>query len=188
MLAGWYRELLPVAGPLLDLCAGECSHLPKGCGPVVGVGLDEAAMRQNPCLSEGVVLDLNVSPTLPFDDATFAGATCSVSAQYLTQPVALFREVARTLKPGAPFVVAFSNRMFPTKAVLAWRVSDDAAHRRLIADYFAAAGGFGPLLHRSYDGAGGVPIYLVAAHRTPLLDSREGAADGAPAVDQQRSG
>jgi SAM-dependent methyltransferase len=188
LLRDWYRELLPASGPLLDICAGESSHLPEGVGPVTGVGLDQAAMRKNPALSESWLLDLNESPELPFGAATFAGAVCSVSAQYLTQPVPLFREIARCLRPGAPFLVAFSNRMFPTKAVLAWRVSDDAAHSRLVADYFTSSGAFGPLFKRSYDGAGGVPMYLLGAHRKPQLDVREGAVDGEADLGQQRTG
>jgi hypothetical protein len=95
---------------------------------------------------------------------------CTVSVQYLTQPVAVFAEVARCLRPGAPFLVAFSNRMFPTKAVLCWRVSDDAAHARLVRSYFAAAGGFGAVEARSFvPDADGDPLYLLWAAADPAV-------------------
>ena len=51
----------------------------------------------------------------------------------------MFREVNRLLKPGAPFVVVFSNRMFPTKAVAIWRTLNDQQHFDLIATYFQEA-------------------------------------------------
>ena len=146
LLASWYRELLP-AGPLLDLCAGACSHVSSG-REVIGVGLDGAGLRANPCLCEHHLHDLNAEPNLPFADARFAAAMCNLSAQYLTRPAEVFREVARSLRPGAPFFVAFSNRMFPSKAVLAWRASDDAAHIRLVASYFEATGAFGAVQQR----------------------------------------
>jgi SAM-dependent methyltransferase len=170
VVAGWYRELLPAGGTLLDLLAGAASHLPDGGGRVVGVGLDEDALGRNPRLSERLLLDLNERPTLPFADASLSGAVCTVSVQYLTHPKEVFGEVARCLRPGAPFLVAFSNRMFPTKAVLCWLASDDAAHGRLVRSYFAAAGGFGPVAARSFVPAdAGDPIYLLWATADPSV-------------------
>jgi SAM-dependent methyltransferase len=155
----------------LDLLAGASSHLPADCDRVLGVGLDADALARNGCLAERWLLDLNARPKLPFDDGALAGAVCSVSVQYLTRPIEVFAEVARCLRPGAPFLVAFSNRMFPSKAVLCWRASDDAAHGRLVRSYFAAAGGFGPALSRAFvpDG-GGDPLYLVWAEADPSVE------------------
>ncbi len=170
VVSSWYGELLPRRGPLLDLLAGAASHLPEDCGRVVGVGLDADALDRNPCLSERLLLDLNERPTLPFDDATLAGAVCTVSVQYLTHPKEVFAEVARCLEPGARFLVSFSNRMFPTKAVLCWLASDDAAHGRLVRSYFSAAGGFGPVQARSFVPADeGAPIYLLWAAADPSV-------------------
>ncbi|MBW6456447.1 MAG: class I SAM-dependent methyltransferase [Trueperaceae bacterium] len=169
VVAGWYDELLPVAGRVLDLFAGASSHIPKRTG-IIGVGLDADALARNERLTERHRLDLNLQPALPFADGSLAGAVCTVSVQYLTQPVAVFAEVARCLRPGAPFLVAFSNRMFPTKAVLCWRASDDAAHARLVRCYFAAAGGFGPVEARSFvPDADGDPLYLLWATADPAV-------------------
>jgi hypothetical protein len=77
----------------------------------------------------------------------------------------VFAEVARVLRPGAPFVVTFSNRCFPTKAVAAWQALDDAGHARLVAAYFAAAGQFGPAEVRAHRPRRGDPLYGVVAHR-----------------------
>jgi SAM-dependent methyltransferase len=172
VLSAWYAEMLPASGPVLDLLAGASSHLPADCDRVLGVGLDADALARNGCLAERWLLDLNARPELPFDDGALAGAVCSVSVQYLTRPIEVFAEVARCLRPGAPFLVAFSNRMFPSKAVLCWRASDDAAHGRLVRSYFATAGGFGPVLSRAFvpDG-GGDPLYLVWAEADPSVEA-----------------
>lgn len=170
VVADWYDELLPAGGRVLDLLAGAASHLPERVSPVIGVGLDTDALERNERLTARHRLDLNQQPSLPFAGRSLDGAVCTVSVQYLTQPVAVFAEVARCLRPGAPFLVAFSNRMFPTKAVLCWRVSDDAAHARLVRSYFAAAGGFGPVEARSFvPEADGDPLYLLWAAADPAV-------------------
>jgi len=61
---------------------------------------------------------------------------CAVSAQSLTRPLDVFREVRRVLRPSAPFVVSFSNRCFPDKAVALWHVSDDQQHVDVVTTYF----------------------------------------------------
>jgi SAM-dependent methyltransferase len=63
-----------------------------------------------------------------------------VSIQYLEQPVAVFREVVRVLRPGAPLVISFSNRCFWTKAVAIWRELDDDGHAHLVEHYLRHAG------------------------------------------------
>lgn len=174
IVAGWYAELLPEGGAVLDLLAGATSHLPARFDRVVGVGLDEDALARNPRLTERHRWDVNREPRLPLPDACLDGVVCTVSVQYLVRPVELFAEVGRCLRPGGPFLVAFSNRMFPSKAVLCWRVSDDAAHARLVRSYFDAADRFGPCVTRSFVPTGeGDPLYLVgAAVRTEPGDGR----------------
>lgn len=140
-----YRHLLAPLGPaarVLDLMSSRYSHLPTDLplAEVVGLGMNSDELAENPQLTSNVVHDLNADPTLPFDDQSFDAALNTVSVQYLQRPVAVFREVARTLRPGAPYAVVFSNRMFPTKAVRAWRERDDDGHIALVSRYFAEAG------------------------------------------------
>jgi SAM-dependent methyltransferase len=113
-----YARLLPQGGAILDLMSSWRSHLPAHLRPtrVVGLGMNRAEMEDNPALTEIVIHNLNRAPRLPFADAEFDGAVVTVSVQYMTSPIETFAEVARVLKPGAPFIVTFSNRMFPTKA------------------------------------------------------------------------
>lgn len=107
---------------------------------MTGLGMNADEMADNPQLSSFVLHDLNASPTLPFDDSSFAAAVCALSVQYLVRPIEVFSEVRRVLVAGGAFVVSFSNRCFPTKAVAAWLYGDDAQHRRLVRSYFEGAG------------------------------------------------
>ena len=161
-----YGEVLPAGGRLLDLMSSWRSHLPNGfsAAEVVGLGMNAEEMADNPNLTRLVVHDVNHDPRLPFADAEFDGAMCAVSVQYLTHPLRVFREVARALRPGAPFVVSFSNRCFPTKAVAAWLYADDEQHVELVRSYFESAGGFADVKEedRSPDGYGD-PLYAVWA-------------------------
>jgi len=133
-----YAALVPAGGRVLDLMGSWRSHLPASFGgAAIGLGLNAVEMAENPHLAAAVVHDLNREPGLPFADAAFDAVVCAVSVQYLTRPLDVFREVRRVLRPGAPFVVSFSNRCFPDKAVALWRVSDDQQHVEVVTAYFA---------------------------------------------------
>jgi SAM-dependent methyltransferase len=131
-------------GVLLDLMSSWRSHLPKGFvkQKLVGLGLNAEEMADNPDLDEYVVHNVNADPRLPLADASFDGVVMTVSIQYLTHPIEIFTEVRRVLKVGAPFLVLFSNRMFPTKAVRVWQSLHDGQRARLIEAYFQEAGGY----------------------------------------------
>lgn len=134
-----YRTYLPAAGAILDLMSSWVSHLPADVSysRVAGLGMNETELRANPRLTEYVVQDLNRVPQLPYAEASFDGGMVTVSVQYLTNPVAVYRDVARVLGPGAPFLTVFSNRMFPTKAVAIWQSLDDQGHQQLVRTYYA---------------------------------------------------
>ena len=105
---------------------------------------------------------------LPFADASFDAAVCCVSVDYLVQPIAVFRDVARVLRPDGVFACTFSNRCFPTKAIRGWLASTDEQHGEIVARYFRAAGAFDepvaerrtPSTHR------GDPVFAVRARRS----------------------
>ena len=175
-----YGDVLPGGGRLLDLMSSWRSHLPAGlAAEVVGLGLNAEEMADNPQLARYVVHDINRDPRLPFEDATFDGAMCAVSIQYVTQPVRLLREVHRVLRPRAPFVVSFSNRCFPTKAVAVWLNTTDAHHVELVRAYFEAAGGWTNVVadNRS-PGPDSDPLYVVWGRK------KMGGPDPAPHAPQ----
>jgi SAM-dependent methyltransferase len=165
-----YRELLPEGGAILDLMSSWVSHLPPEVAyrRVVGLGMNRGELDANPRLDERIVQNLNREPLLPFGDAEFDGAAICVSVQYLTRPVAVFRDVGRVLRPGAPLIVTFSNRCFPTKAVAIWQTLDDQGHGDLVADYFRAAGNWTGIevLDRSPRRWRGDPLYAVIGRAT----------------------
>lgn len=162
-----YDEILPEGGAILDLMSSWVSHLPEngGYSRVVGLGMNAEELRANPRLDDFTVHDLNADPTLPYADGAFDGCVCTVSVQYMTRPVEIFREVNRVLRPASPFVLTFSNRCFPTKAVAAWRATGDAEHGQLVAAYFHASGGWGEVYaqDRSPRARGADPLYGVWA-------------------------
>jgi SAM-dependent methyltransferase len=160
-----YADVLPAGGRLLDLMSSWRSHLPAGfrAGQVVGLGLNAEEMADNPQLAAHVVHDVNREPRLPFGDAEFDGAMCAVSIQYVIHPLRFLREIRRVLRPGAPFVVSFSNRCFPTKAVAVWLDTTDEQHVRLVRSYFEAAGGFSDVEDADRSPGRGDPLYAVWA-------------------------
>ena len=163
-----YADVLPRDGRVLDLMSSWRSHLPVGfrAHEVVGLGLNAEEMADNPQLTRHVVHDVNRERRLPFDDAAFDGAICAVSIQYVTHPLRLFREVHRVLRPEAPFVVAFSNRCFPTKAVAVWLDTTDEQHVALVRAYFDKAGGWHAVTGEDRSPGGDAnPLYAVWARR-----------------------
>ena len=118
-----YRQTFAPSSALLDLMSSWVSHLPADVvyGGVTGLGMNRAELDANPRLTRRIVQDLNRDPVLPLDDDAFDGAAVCVSVQYLERPVEVAREVLRVLRPGAAFVVTFSDRCFPTKAVAIWQ-------------------------------------------------------------------
>ncbi len=157
-----YRALLPAGGHLLDLMSSWVSHLPDDVayGSVVGHGMNARELAANPRLTRWFVQDLNASPVLPLETDTIDGACLCVSVQYLQRPVEVFAEALRVLRPGAPFVVSFSNRCFPTKAVAIWRALDGQDQQRLVAAYMRAAGLTG-VAGRAWTPARGDPLWIV---------------------------
>ena len=129
---------------ILDLMAGWDSHLPDGIRParLVGLGLNEHELQENKALTEYRLHDLNQDPIIPFPDRTFDVVLNTVSVDYLTHPLRIFEEVNRVLKPGGLFLVIFSNRMFPEKAVKIWRESNEEERVLLVQDFFKEAGNF----------------------------------------------
>jgi len=141
-LTGFYRNLLPPNGVLLDLMSSWVSHLPPEIAykEVVGHGMNAAELAANPRLNRWFIQNLNRETSLPLGDASLDAAMICVSIQYLQRPIAILREIARILRPGAPLVISFSNRCFWTKAVAIWRSLDDDGHVHLVEHYLRQAG------------------------------------------------
>lgn len=176
---GALYDELGLDGDILDLMSSWVSHFRTAPARLTVLGMNAAELAANRQAAARVVHDLNADPTLPFGPASFDGAVCCVSVDYLTRPIEVFAEVARVLRPGAPFVCTFSNRLFPTKAIRGWRTTGDRQHCAIVAAYFQRAGGFDEAMAelRTPPGGMGDPLYAVWARRR-VVDT----GDGRPAV------
>ena len=137
-----YDDLLPKGGAILDLMSSWKSHLTGAYGHVTGLGMNRDELQANPALTEHLVQDLNATPKLSLGDSVYDGAVCTVSVEYLIQPMEVFAEVNRVLKPGAPFVLTFSNRWFPPKAIRVWEQAHQFERAGLVLEYFLRSGGW----------------------------------------------
>lgn len=173
-LTSFYARVLPAGGTILDLMSSWVSHLPADVAyaEVIGHGMNAAELAANPRLTRRFVQDLNREPALPLDDASLDGAMICVGIQYLQRPVAVLRELARALRPGAPLVVSFSNRCFPTKAVAVWLALDEAGHARLVDLYLRRAGFETVEVERLASGLAGDPLIAVVGRTWSGLGER----------------
>lgn len=166
-LTGFYRTLLHPGSDVLDLMSSWVSHLPPELrlGEVAGLGMNGVELIANARLTQRVVRDLNRDAILPWPDGSFDAVLNALSIQYLTQPLAVYAEVARVLRPGGVAVIALSHRCFPTKAVRAFRDFPPADRVRLCQQYFALAGGFAAAQLTDLSVPGSDPLWLVHARR-----------------------
>jgi len=166
-LTALYREELAPDARVLDLMSSWVSHLPGELqlARVAGLGMNAAELGANPRLDERCVRDLNAEPALPWPDAAFDAVLCAFSVQYLVRPVEVFAEAARVLAPGGVILIATSHRLFPTKAIAAWRALPAPQRLRLVAHTLELAGRFAParLIDRSPPAAD--PLWVIAAER-----------------------
>ena len=186
MVKNTYGRFLKDSMQVLDLMSSWQSHLPENLnlGRIVGLGLNERELKKNSQLTELVVQDLNVNPRLPFESNSFDVVICSVSVEYLIDPLAVFEEVSRVLRTDGHFIVTFSNRWFPTKAIKIWTELHEFERMGMVLEYFLRAGGFKALqtysirgLPRPHDDryfpdlAYSDPVYAVWGQKMKGIDS-----------------
>lgn len=149
-----YGRLLPSRPRVLDLMSSWESHLPRELDSltVSGLGMNREELEQNARLADFVVQNLNKSPLLPYPENAFDAVVCTVSVEYLTQPIEVFREVGRVLRPDGVFIVTFSDRWFPPKAIRLWSELHPFERVGLVIDYFRRSGCFGRLRTESVRG------------------------------------
>ena len=142
-----YGRLIPPGSRVLDLMSSWISHLPERLetASVTGLGMNQDELAANSRLNDFTLHDLNRHPRLPYPDASFEAVICTVSVEYLTQPFAIFADVARVLVPGGRFIVTFSDRWFPTKAIRIWKELHAFERMGMVLELFREAGAFDSL-------------------------------------------
>lgn len=179
-LTALYRERLTPGSTVLDLMSSWVSHLPDDVAfaEVIGHGLNGQELAANPRLDRHWLQNLNEQQELPLPSASVDAALMVAGWQYLQQPEAVAVELKRVLRPGGLLIVAFSNRMFPTKAPQAWLDGSDRDRLAMVAKVLLCQGweleqlitedtrAEGPL---GWIGGKGDPFFAVLA-RTPVGD------------------
>lgn len=141
-IAELYATLIAPGARVLDLMSSWASHLDRLRQPdsVIGLGMNHEELAANPLLGQALVHDLNQQPAIPLPSASVDAVVCTASVEYLTQPEAVFASVREVLRPGGVFVVTFSDRCFPTKAIAVWGQLYDFERMGLVLDLFLRAG------------------------------------------------
>jgi hypothetical protein len=144
MVKNTYGRLLTDGMQVLDLMSSWESHIPTNryLDRVVGLGLNEKELERNPQLNGFHLHDLNENATLPFESSAFDAVVNTVSVEYLTDPLAVFKEVSRILRPDGYFIVTFSNRWFPSKSIKIWQELHEYERMGLVLEYFLRTGDF----------------------------------------------
>ncbi len=149
-----YERFVRPGMKVLDLMASWDSHLRIKSGQIdlTGLGLNKEELETNSLVSQGVVQDLNENSKLPFSDDTFDVVICTVSIEYLANPIEIVKEVGRVLKAGCPFVVTFSDRWFEPKAIKIWSELHSFERMGLVSSYFKLSGLFSKIQSESIRG------------------------------------
>lgn len=165
-------EELSIEGDVLDLMGSWVSHFRRPPARLTVLGMNAAELAANPAATATVLHDLNAEPMLPFGADSFDAAVCCVSVDYLVQPVEVFTDLARVVRPGGRFVTTFSNRCFPSKAIRGWLSATDEQHCEIVSAYFRRAEGWGPVVaqRRTPEGHPGDPLFAVWASRSTEAD------------------
>lgn len=155
-----YDGVMDRGDRVFDAMGSWVSHFPEtDLGHVVGHGLNADELAANDRYDEWFVQNFNENQSLPLDDDVVDIVCCALSVQYLQHPEAVFSEFDRVLDSDGAVVVSFTNRMFPTKAIRAWRGASMADRAALVASYLRAGGL--TVTDRIADDGAGDPFYAV---------------------------
>lgn len=165
---GALYDELSITGEVLDLMSSWVSHFSRPPAHLTVLGMNARELAANEDADAAVVHDLNTTPQLPFAADSFDAVVCCVSVDYLTDPIEVFNDIARVLRPGGLFVCTFSNRCFPTRVIRGWLATTDEQHCSIVAAYFRLAHGFGEpaVARRTPPSHRGDPLFAVWAHRS----------------------
>ena len=165
-----YRERIPAGAVVLDLMSSWVSHLPDDVAyaSVIGHGLNARELGANPRLERSWVQNLNRDQQLPLESSSVDATLIVAGWQYLQQPEAVAAELLRVTRPGGQLIVAFSNRMFFTKAPQIWADGSDRDHLAYVAEVLIAQGWPSPTVIAEQTRAPGLPG-LIGAKGDPFF-------------------
>jgi ubiquinone/menaquinone biosynthesis C-methylase UbiE len=111
-----FYENIELPAPTLDLGCGDGHFASLAFTRKLEVGIDpwEAPLRQAAKTGAYQTLIKGSGDRLPFDDSHFASAVSNSVLEHIPDLEHVIHEVARVLKPGAPFVFCVPNHNFLT--------------------------------------------------------------------------
>ena len=130
----------------------------------------ERAARRAEKLRVSVHFEIADAQQLSYASGSFDCVVATFLFCSVPDPGLGLAEARRVLKPGGVFVLTFSNRCFPNKAVSVWLSTTDQQHIELVTQYFEESGNW-----RGINSAqkfakppekGGDPLYAVWAIKT----------------------
>ena len=144
MVRNTYGRFLDDGMRVLDLMSSWQSHVPTTVQleRLSGLGLNSEELKKNNQLTEFTVQNLNTRKVLPYPSDSFDTVLNTASVEYLTDPISVFRETARVLRPGGHFIVTFSNRWFAPKSISIWEELHEFERMGLVLEYFLRSGDF----------------------------------------------
>lgn len=139
-----YGQLIAPDSRILDLMGSWDSHLPRDLSleRLTVLGMNEKEIEANTRATDRLITDLNQNPSLTFDSNSFDAIICTASVEYLTDPLSVFAELHRVLKPGGILALAFSNRWFPPKAIKIWSQLHEFERLAMVMEMFHKTSGF----------------------------------------------
>lgn len=175
-LTNLYRDRIPSCAVVLDLMSSWVSHLPDEISydKVIGHGLNQDELESNPRFDSYWLQNLNQDQQLPLDDESVDVVLIVAGWQYLQQPEAVASELYRVTRRKGSMIVAFSNRMFFSKAPQIWTDYGDFDHLNYVSTVATAQGWKKPELiaEDTYKsglmgliGSKGDPFFAVICHK-----------------------
>ena len=136
-----YRRLIDDESDVLDLMASHDSHI-EGISlrSLHVLGMNDDELSSNKLAATFTVHDLNHEQELPYNNECLDAVICTASVEYLTDPLAVFAEVKRVLRPTGVFIITFSNRWFPTKAIRIWKELHEFERVGMICQWMEKSG------------------------------------------------
>lgn len=141
-LTDLYMQRISCCSVVLDLMSSWVSHLPNNVhfNYVIGHGMNAKELEANTRLDQYWVQDLNNNQSIPLEDESIDATLIVAGWQYLQQPEAVASELLRITRPNGIIIVAFSNRLFVTKATKIWTDSLDKERLNYVAQVLIANG------------------------------------------------
>jgi len=142
-----YARIIPSGGNVLDCMGSWDSHLPESLelSGLTVLGMNSRELAKNTRATQTLVQDLNRTAQLSFSDASFDAVILTAAIEYLTNPLALMAELKRVLRPGGVLALAFSNRLFPSKAIQAWTEMHEFERMGWVSELLHTTGSFANL-------------------------------------------